>query len=98
MHSNANAAARVRFAELSSSLGAGVLGVGLGVLAASYLRGLGLAIATIGLVLHAWGMTDKHLLETRQGARRVWWSTLLYWICWAALGILVLYTVWVRVR
>ena len=80
---------RLRLAELSSSLGAGVLGVGLGVLLAAYLGGLGVAILIVGLVLHAWGMTDKHALERRAGERRPAWSTALYWICWLALGALV---------
>jgi hypothetical protein len=84
---------RLRFAELSSSLGAGVIGFGLGVLASSYVIGLGVPILVSGLLLHAWGMLDKHRIETKHGAARVWWSTLLYWICWAALAIIVVFIV-----
>jgi hypothetical protein len=87
---------RLRVAELTSSLGAGVLGVGIGVLAASSLGGLGWPILFAGLLLHAWGMTDKHRIEAKQGAPRVWWSTLLYWICWAFLAALVAYVIWRR--
>ena len=76
--------ARVRLAELSSSLGAGVLGLGLGALLASQLHGLGVPIILIGLVLHVWGMTDKHRLE--HGRAQLWWSTALYWICWVGLA------------
>ena len=79
---------RARFAELMSSLGAGVLGIGIGVLATDYLKKFGLLILGAGLLVHAWGMTEKHRLENRNGAPRVLWSTLLYWICW--LGLLVL--------
>mgnify|MGYP001612230182 CR=1 FL=1 len=75
---------RVRLAELSSSLGAGVLGLGLGALLASQLHGLGVPIIVIGLILHVWGMTDKHRLEHDQA--RQWWSAALYWICWVALA------------
>jgi hypothetical protein len=89
-------ARRLRLAELSSSLGAGVLGFGIGVLLSSYVTGLGVPILVAGLLLHAWGMLDKHRIETKQGAARVWWSTLLYWICWAALAAIVVYMVWRR--
>jgi len=86
-------ARRLRLAELSSGLGAGVLGLGIGVLTAAYLQGLALPILIAGLFLHAWGMADKHRLEVKHGAPRVWWSTLLYWICWGLLVALAGYTV-----
>jgi hypothetical protein len=89
-------ARRLRLAELSSSLGAGVLGFGIGVLVSSHVAGLGVPILVAGLFLHAWGMLDKHRVEAKQGAARVWWSTLLYWICWAALATIVVYVVWRR--
>jgi hypothetical protein len=89
---------RLRTADLTSSLGAGVLGLGIGVLLASRLGGLGLPILVIGLLLHAWGMTDKHRIEARRGAANVWWSTLLYWICWGALAALAAYVAWSRSR
>jgi hypothetical protein len=85
-----DAGGRLRFAELSSSLGAGVLGAGIGVLAHRYLSGLGLAILLVGLAMHAWGMFDQHRIETKEGVSRVWWSTLLYWICWACLAAVVI--------
>jgi hypothetical protein len=84
-------ASRLKLAELTSSLGAGVLGAGIGILLAGYLGGLGLPVLVLGLVLHAWGMRDKHALEA--GAPQVWWSTALYWICWVALAGLVVYAV-----
>ena len=74
---------RLRFAELTSALGAGILGIGIGALASSFLRGFGIPILIVGIVLHAWGMTDKHRLEA--GAARPAWSTALYWICWLGL-------------
>ena len=84
---------RVRFAELMSSVGAGVLGMGIGVLATNYLKKFGLLILGAGLLIHAWGMTEKHRLENRNGAPRVLWSTLLYWICWLVLLVLAVYVV-----
>ena len=84
---------RLRLAELTSSLGAGVLGLGIGVLIAGFLRGLGVPILIAGLLLHTWGMTDKHRLEAAEGSPTVWWSTLFYWICWVFLGALAVYVV-----
>jgi len=63
--------------QLSSSLGAGVLGVGIGDLLAARLGGLGDAILLVGLVHHTWGMTDKHALERRAGEVRPACSTAL---------------------
>jgi hypothetical protein len=87
------ASRRQRFAELSSAVGAGVLGVGLGALLASPLRGLAIPILVAGLVLHSWGMTDKHQLENARGEARPRWSTALYWVCWLALGVLLVATI-----
>lgn len=84
---------RLRLAELSSGLGAGVLGLGIGALTATYLQGLGLPILIAGLILHAWGMTDKHRVEVKAGVPGVWWSTVLYWICWGSLVALAAYAV-----
>lgn len=88
---------RLRLAELTSALGAGILGLGIGVLGADYLHGVGLPTLVLGLLLHAWGMADKHRLEAQAGVPDVWWSTVLYWICWVLLAGLVAY-VFVRVR
>jgi hypothetical protein len=46
-------------------------------------------VLLFGAVLHAWGMADKHRLEAKAGAPTVWWSTLLYWVCWVLVGALV---------
>jgi hypothetical protein len=81
-------AQRFRLAELTSAIGAGVLGVGIGVLLPSRLNGLGILIVVVGVALHAWGMTDKHRLESEIGRRPVWWSTALYWTCWLLLAAL----------
>lgn len=84
---------RLKLAELTSSLGAGVLGAGIGVLFSGYLGGLGLPLLFLGLLLHAWGMMDKHAIEAGSGATRVWWSLALYWICWLGLAGLAAYAV-----
>jgi hypothetical protein len=75
----------------------GRLGVGLGALLASPLRSFAIPILVAGLLLHAWGMADKHRLDTDGGATQPWWSTALYWICWASLGGLVIAIVMRRI-
>ncbi|MEX2284110.1 MAG: hypothetical protein WEE89_16605, partial [Gemmatimonadota bacterium] len=85
-------AARLKLASLSSTSGAGVLGLGLGTLAARYLAGLGVFLVLSGLALHVWGMVDQHRIEARQ-AQQLWWEAWLYWICWLALGGLAVYVI-----
>lgn len=80
--------ARVKRAELLSSVGAGVLGAGLALLLAAVLRPYALAILLVGLAAHAWGMYRKHQLERRAPATRLWWSEALYVLCWLALAAL----------
>ena len=82
---------RLRLAELTSSVGAGVLGLGLGIVAREYLARAGWPLLVLGLVVHAWGMMDKRRLEARMGAPDVWWSTVLYWTCWVLLGSMLVY-------
>jgi hypothetical protein len=79
---------RIRVAELTSAIGAGVLGLGLGALLPSRIRALAMMIVAVGAALHAWGMTDKHRLESGAGRQSVWWSTALYWTCWLLLTAL----------
>jgi len=88
---DARLASRLRFAELSLGLRAGVLGAGIGVLLAPWLGGLALPILGVGLLLHAWGMRDKHALEA--GAAQPAWASALYWACWLILGALALYAI-----
>lgn len=65
----------MKLAELSSAVGAGVLGVGLGALLGQWLGALAIPVLVAGLALHAWGMTDKHRLESAD--TRPAWSTAL---------------------
>lgn len=80
-------------AETTSSVGAGVLGAGVGLLAARWLQPIAVPILIAGLVMHAWGMYDKHRLEGGPSAARIWWVELLYWGCWAGLAALLGYVV-----
>ena len=83
--------ARLKRAELAGGVGAGALGMGLGVFLADYIRGAGAMLLLAGAVLHASGMWDNRRIETSAGGRPLWWETLLYWTCWALLGDLFMY-------
>ena len=78
---------RQRMADLTSGIGALVLGIGLGALLADRLTGAGLWLLIIGGVAHAWGMYDKHRIESSSGVGDSWWSAALYWACWVLLVV-----------
>jgi hypothetical protein len=81
--------ASLKRAETTSAIGAGVLGAGIGLLLSDLLAAYAVPILVIGLVMHAWGMYDKHRLEVRADVPQPWWAPVLYWICWAALAALL---------
>lgn len=80
---------RLKGAELLSSIGAVVVGAGLALVFADVLDAYKLPILIFGLVAHAFGMFRKHRLE-RQETVLAWWAEVLYWLCWLALGGLLL--------
>jgi hypothetical protein len=82
--------ARVKRAELLSSLGAGVLGAGLALLLPNQLVPYAIPILLLGLISDAVGMSQKHGLERQGAAIRVWWAEALYWLCWLALAALLI--------
>jgi hypothetical protein len=81
---------RVRVAELTSGVGAVVLGMGIGVIASGVLHGLGLYLLLAGILAHGWGMYAKHRADGLSGDPAPWWHAALYWLCWAVLAGLVL--------
>jgi hypothetical protein len=76
---------RWRIANLTSGVGAVVLGIGIGSLFANVFNPASAWIVLAGVVAHGWGMLDKHRLETGTAAAAPWWTAALYWICWIAL-------------
>ena len=81
---------RLKIAELTSGVGALVLGVGLGTLFAKWFAPAAGFITVAGVVVHAFGMWDKHRLEARTGAEDGPWMPALYWVCWLLLvGVVV---------
>ncbi len=86
--------ARVKKADLLSSLGAGVLGAGIALLLPNQLAPYAIPILLLGLISHAVGMSQKHGLEQQGEVVRVWSAETLYWLCWLALvGLLLLIVV-----
>jgi hypothetical protein len=83
--------ARRERADLAGSVGAGVLGAGLGVALANYIGGAGVLLIVVGGALHATGMLDKHRLEKSEGEAPLWWHAVLYWVCWLTLGGVLVY-------
>ena len=73
---------RIKLAELTSGVGALVLGLGLGTLLAGWLQPAAVPATVIGLGMHGFGMWDKHRLEARAGMPPAGWVTGLYWACW----------------
>jgi hypothetical protein len=71
---------RMKLAELTSGVGALVLGIGIGSLFPEY----------------AFGMWDKHRLESSMVTANPPWVVAVYWICWALLAALVAVLVLVR--
>jgi hypothetical protein len=80
---------RVKLAELTSGLGALVLGVGLGALFPQWVGPRAGVITVVGVSLHAVGMWDKHRVEGRDQAENSLWVVVLYWMCWLLLASVV---------
>jgi hypothetical protein len=88
---------RLKLAELTSGVGALVLGVGLGALFPQWFGRLAGVITVVGLSLHAFGMWDKHRLEGQDHAENPLWVVVLYWLCWLLLaGVLGMVVFWRR--
>jgi hypothetical protein len=76
---------------LLSTIGAGVAGIGIGVLAAGFLAVAGVPILAVGLAAHLVGMIGQRRVQSAQLYRPVLWEQLAYWGCWAAISLLVLF-------
>jgi hypothetical protein len=88
---------RLKLAELSSGVGALVLGVGLGALFPRWFGPAAGMVVVVGLSLHAFGMSDKHRLEALGQAENPPWVVALYWVCWLLLAVVVaMLLVWNR--
>lgn len=77
---------RLKVAELTSGVGALVLGLGLGAMFSQWFAPAAGFIAIAGVLAHAFGMWDKHRLEGQAHAANDAWATALYWVCWLLLA------------
>ena len=89
------AASRLKVAELTSGVGALVLGIGIGSLFPRWFGPAAAAITIAGIILHAFGMWDKHQLESTD-APSAGWVTAVYWICWVMLAGVVVWLLIIR--
>jgi len=88
------APSQIKFAELTSGVGALALGVGIGALFANVLHSMAVPITLTGLALHSVGMWDKHRLEAQAVAAAPPWARPAYWICWTMLAALIVAIAW----
>lgn len=82
---------KMKWAQLLSTLGAGVLGAGMALLFPSILAAYAIPILILGLAAHAVGMFQMRGLEQQSKQPRVGWMEALYWLCWLALAALLLF-------
>jgi len=75
-------------ANLLSTVGAGVAGLGGGILLSAALDRLGWWLLGLGAAVHFAAMLGKRRLQDRRGYSPAAWEQAGYWLCWAALGIL----------
>ena len=82
---------QIKRANLTSTVGAGVLGAGIGLLFNQYLAAYAIAILVLGLFTHSWGMYHSHRLQAAEPNPR--WTEWLYWACWISLAPLLVFVV-----
>lgn len=83
---------RLKRLELLGGLGGAVLGGGVALLFAEWLRPYALPAVAIGVTAHGWAMFQKHRIELADGnVKPPAWETAAYWACWVLIGALALY-------
>ena len=80
-------------ARLLSTVGAGVAGIGLGVVLAGAINRLGVPLLVIGLVAHLVGMVGNWRIEMAGDYHPAAWERLAYWGCWLLIFLLLLWLV-----
>jgi hypothetical protein len=83
----------MKLAELTSGVGALVLGIGLGALFATWIGPAAGIVALAGVLVHALGMWDKHRLEAQTPMDSSLLVTALYWVCWLMLAGIVVFLI-----
>ena len=81
-----------------SALGAGIAGLGLGVLLASPLRALAWPILLGGTGVHLFAMVGRRRVLAGRGERPPVWEQAGYWLCWAIIAATTVAVVWGALR
>lgn len=81
-------AARIKQAQLLSSVGAVALGAGLTLQFGGSLAAHAEAIIAVGRNVHGAGTFLQHRAERAVGRARIRWIEALYWVCWILLALL----------
>ena len=79
-----------------STFGAGMAGLGIGILAAGPLGSLAWPILVCGVAVHLVGMVGARRVATAVGYEPAIWEKVAYWLCWIVilgLGVIVLWRV-----
>lgn len=87
-----DATRRLKAIDTLSTVGAGVAGIGIGVLLPASVQGAALVLSGVGLAAHVGGMIAKHRGDADGPA--AWWEAGLYWGCWALIGVLGAWLLW----
>jgi hypothetical protein len=89
MITSAGALRRQKLAELTSTTGALIVGLGIGIYVARAFAGLAVWFVVAGVLSHGWGMYDRHKQTLADGAAPPWWWRALYGICWIVLAVVL---------
>lgn len=81
-----------------SAMGAGFVGLGVGLVLGLEVPALGWPLLAGGLVAHAVGMVFLHRRRQGRGAEQPAWLEGLYWVCWAVLAFVLGFVAWVASR
>lgn len=91
---NQNRLNQTKRLELLGGLGAGILGAGVALLLADWLKPYAIPALLLGMVAHGWAMYQKGRLEQQVAMPQPAWTKLTELVCWILLGSLALYIVY----
>ena len=74
-----------------SVVGAAVAGAGIGVLLSPALRDAAWVIFAVGVVSHLVGMVGIRRILTMRGYQWPRWQSAAFWLCWAAIAVILAY-------
>lgn len=75
-----------QFYQSASSLGSGILGLGLGVLLSRWIGAWTLYLIAAGLFIHGWGMYKLHYSGNASWSKLPGWLKMSVGVCWLVLA------------